>query len=268
MHSLVRQVRFNLNPFLAELGEGDNSHSGKPAGTGLAIYFSLRIELCSNPDPDTGFVVNVVEIDRIVRTLVVPVFDDLIARSFKNSRHIGLDKLGQMLIISKNILTEYFDDIKIKDVMVDLNPARKFGLRNFEKDKDMFYYAEKFEFAAMHKLWNEKFNDDDNYKMFGKCANPTGHGHNYTAEFCVVSQNDKVDDFETGSYQQIINREFVDVVDHKNLNADVKYFAQNNPTVENIAKFAYDKLKGKFGSANLEKVTIWETERTCCSYSE
>jgi 6-pyruvoyl-tetrahydropterin synthase len=55
-------------------------------------------------------------------------------------------------------------------------------------------------------------------------------------------------------------------VDHKNLNVDVAEFGKTNPTVENIAVFAWNKLAGKFSKAELHCVTVWETDKTYCSY--
>ncbi|MBA7713719.1 hypothetical protein ES703_122726 [subsurface metagenome] len=60
--------------------------------------------------------------------------------------------------------------------------------------------------------------------------------------------------------------EFIKRVDHKNLNIDVSQLSSLNPTVENIASFAWDSLIDKFGSAKLHCVTVWETEKTSCSY--
>ncbi|MHC4360638.1 MAG: 6-pyruvoyl trahydropterin synthase family protein, partial [Planctomycetota bacterium] len=59
---------------------------------------------------------------------------------------------------------------------------------------------------------------------------------------------------------------FIALVDHKNLNADVEYFAKAIPTVENIAVFAWDRLVDNLADTKLHCVTVWETDKTCCSY--
>jgi 6-pyruvoyltetrahydropterin/6-carboxytetrahydropterin synthase len=129
----------------------------------------------------------------------------------------------------------------------------------------MVYFSEKFEFAAMHKLWNDGFSKQQNLEIFGKCANPTGHGHNYIVEITIqmpASRNDlRIADFE-----KIVDNEFIQLVDHKNLNADVEQLDKKNPTVENIVSFAWNQLTGKFGKAKLYRVTVWETDKTYCSY--
>ncbi|OHB57381.1 MAG: hypothetical protein A2Y12_14665 [Planctomycetes bacterium GWF2_42_9] len=129
----------------------------------------------------------------------------------------------------------------------------------------MLYFSEKFEFAASHTLWNTKFTDEENFKVFGKCANKCGHGHNYIIEVAIQkSTTDK--QLFAADYEKIVDKNFISVVDHKNLNADVDYFKKANPTVENIAEFAFQSLDGKFESAKLDCVTVWENDRTFCSF--
>lgn len=268
MHKLVRQVRFSINPFLDETELGFNSYSSKPTGQGLAIFFALRVGIECKPDEDTGFVVNVTEIDNVVRNLVVPFFDEAVKRNYRNMKDLSLYGLCELLDCSKIILSEHFSQMYISELALELNPARTLGIEIFKKGGKMIYFSEKFDFAAMHKLWNDKFSEKQNFEMFGKCANAAGHGHNYSAEVVVSIDENKVDDFSIARYQKAVKENFVDFVDHKNLNADVEYFKGKNPTVENIAAFAFGKLKGRFANAKLDKITIWETERTSCTYSE
>ena len=130
------------------------------------------------------------------------------------------------------------------------------------------YYSEKFEFSAMHQLWNNKFDDTQNYEMFGKCANPAGHGHNYILEVKVTRPINLEDEHWIIEYQNVVKEIFVDIVDHKNLNMDVAGFENLNPTVENLARFAWESLADKFNRCKLCSITIWENDRTYCTYSE
>ena len=90
MHKLARQVRFSINPFLSQECTGFNSFASKPAGEGLSIFLELSVEVLGDIKPDTGFVVNVVDIDRGVREFVVPLFAKRIKQDFCRARHIGL----------------------------------------------------------------------------------------------------------------------------------------------------------------------------------
>ena len=85
----------------------------------------------------------------------------------------------------------------------------------------MVYFSEKFEFAAMHKLWNEQFSEKKNFEVFGKCANPAGHGHNYIIEVTVKRTGEQAG-LSIGQFERIVDQEFIKLVDHKNLNVDVK----------------------------------------------
>ena len=117
----------------------------------------------------------------------------------------------------------------------------------------------------MHKLWNDDFTPQKNFEVFGKCANPTGHGHNYIIEV-TVKTNAKASGFTIRRFQKVIQENLIKVIDHKNLNADVPHFAEVIPTVENIAIFAWDSIVDKFDKAALYCVTVWETDKTCCFY--
>ncbi len=267
MHILKRQVRFSINPFLQAEVEGANSYASKPAGQGLSIFLELSIALTGCLDRDTGFVMNVLDIDDTVRENVVPLFAKRIKTDFKKARHIGLYDLAEVLKSASQKLTGKFDKASLSELTLNLNPFRKLSLdcsKSLE-DSQMMYFSEKFEFAAMHRLWNDEFSDKRNFALFGKCANPTGHGHNYVIEVTVKAPP-QGDDFCIGDFEKIVDDEFIKLLDHKNLNIDVPGLSKVNPTVENIASFAWDSFVDKFGPAKLHCVTVWETEKTSCSY--
>ena len=186
---------------------------------------------------------------------------------------------------------------KIDSLSVEIMPARKLAIK--ENGGNMLYFSEKFEFAASHTLWNEKFSNDENYKIFGKCANRTGHGHNYILEVTIKKSGlapalefipakagsggsvspdpcgrgsepgaKATGDFvlNAGTFENIVNEHFIRLVDHKNLSADVEHFKKVNPTVENIAEFAFKNLAPKLEPLELDCVTVWENDRTFCCY--
>ena len=296
MHKLARQVRFSINPFLPEDNAGFNPFASKPAGEGLSIFLDLSIGLVGEVKPDTGFVVNVSDIDRCVRRYVVPIFAGRIREYFRQSKHIGFPTITELLKSSWQALADKFGTAKLSELCLNLNPFRKMAVDC--KDCKMIYFSEKFEFAATHKLWNDDFSRQRNLEVFGKCANPTGHGHNYIVEVTAKTpaaphQNQaqqsisKVDNnsninkpdfgagFNIGEFERIVDDQLIKLLDHKNLNIDVAEFSKANPTVENIALFAWNKLApllggtgqaSKFGKAELHCVTVWETDKTSCSY--
>jgi 6-pyruvoyltetrahydropterin/6-carboxytetrahydropterin synthase len=262
MNKLTRQVRFSINPFLDDQPMGANSFCSKPAGEGLAIFLQLGVGLVGAVDPDTGFVINVVDIDKAVRLYVVPVFAETIKQAYKNGEHIGYPKIAKLLKLANNALAGKLKTGYLIELSLMLNPYRKVAVDC--EDMKMIYVSEKFEFAAMHKLWNEEFSPEKNFQVFGKCANPTGHGHNYVVEVTVKMPEET--EFCTGDFEKVVDEELIKLIDHKNLNADVPYFKEAIPTVENISIFAWNQLENKFPNIKMHSVTIWETDKTSCTY--
>ncbi len=265
MHKLGRAVRFSINPLLAQSTAGFNSYASRPCGEGLSFYLNLWVEVAGGVDPDTAFVVNVTEIDRSVRRFVVPIFDEHIRKEFGRGEHICLLKICRVLRQAWDVLGDKFGSAKLSKLRLELNPFRTVAIES--GDIEVFYFSEKFEFAAMHTLWNKKFSDEKNFEVFGKCANPAGHGHNYVVEVTVQRAGGD-DGFRVADFEKIVDTEFMSLVDHKNLNADVAGFGEKNPTVENIAAFAWERLTGKFSGGALSRITVWETDRTYCVYQE
>lgn len=263
MHILSRLVRFSINPFLPEDSIGFNSFASKPAGEGLSIFFELTVALVGEVEPATGLVINVSDIDRSVRKYVVPIFAQQIREDFQQGKHIGFPGITKLLKSAREQLADKFGTARLRELSLALNPFRKVAIDC--EDCKMSYFSEKFEFAATHKLWNDDFSDECNRKVFGKCANPAGHGHNYVVEVTIKrpagENNLCISDFE-----KVVDDELIKPVDHKNLNVDVPYFAKVIPTVENIAAFAWEKLVGKFGDNKLHCIIVWETEKTYCTY--
>ena len=96
MHRLNRQVRFSINPFAAA-HVGFNSYASKPCAGGLSYYLALWVELAGELDADTGFVVNVSQIDRAVRSRAIPLFDTAIREAAGEGRGLSLNDLCGLL---------------------------------------------------------------------------------------------------------------------------------------------------------------------------
>ncbi|MHC4842942.1 MAG: 6-pyruvoyl trahydropterin synthase family protein [Planctomycetota bacterium] len=251
-----------MNPFLEKDEQGFNAYASKPAGEGLSLFLEIGIELCGNIEPSTGFLINVVDIDKKVRELIVPVFSKYIREAYGTGKEIELTDISKLLGLSWQKLNNSFSAARLSRLNLKLNPFRKVSIDS-EADK-MIYFSEKFEFAATHKLWNEDFTEKRNFDVFGKCANTSGHGHNYIIEVTIKAPASE--NFSIAEFEHIVDKELIELFDHKNLNEDVEFFHTTNPTMENIAVFAWEKLAGKLSAQKLHCVTIWESERTCCSY--
>jgi len=263
MVRLGRLVRFSVNPFLDADSPGSNSYASKPAGEGLTIYLELAVELVGPVRADTGLLVNVSEIDRIVRQSAVPVFAERIRTHLRQGEHIPLRRVLQILESAGAPLADKFAAARVDRLALKLNPFRKLTMDT--KTPGLMYFSEKFEFAATHKLWNDAFSAERNFEIFGKCANPTGHGHNYLVEVTVATPADGPT-LKIGAFERTVDAHLMQLVDHKNLNLDVPEFQQRIATVENLAVFAWERLSGRFDPGRLHCITVWESDRTYCSY--
>src|SRR5918911_1076913 len=101
----------------------------------------------------------------------------------------------------------------------------------------MVYLTRKSEFSAAHYYHNPEFSPEENERLFGKCNNRNGHGHNYTLEVTVKGEVDQRSGFvvDLKSLKDVLNREVLDALDHRFLNKEVPEFAIRIPTTENIA---------------------------------
>ena len=265
MHKLARQIRFAISPFKA-IVKGANSYCAKPTADGLSLFFALWVELKGSANKDTGFVVNVADIDRIVRNKAVGIFDEYVKNCLAvagTATNCGFEQIAQLLSQVWKTIEKDFLPAKIDSLTIELMPARKIGIK--ERMGNMLYFSEKFEFAASHTLWNDKFSDSEIEKIFGKCANRKGHGHNYIVEVTIKKPTGGKP-LAASDFERIVQQDFISIVDHKNLNADVEHFKKINPTVENIAQFAFKSLAGKLKPLQLDCVTVWENDRTFCSF--
>lgn len=123
-------------------------------------------------------------------------------------------------------------------------------------------------FNAAHRLFNPAWNDVMNEKVFGKCALPNYHGHNYELIVKVVG----VPNPDTGYVMDmkdlgdLIKKEIVERFDHRNLNLDTKEFKDMNPTAENIAVVIYDLLRPHIDAKMDLQVRLYETPRNFVEY--
>ncbi len=125
----------------------------------------------------------------------------------------------------------------------------------------MVYLTRKCEFSASHHYHNPSFTDEENRRIFGKCNNPNGHGHNYTLEVTVKGSVDPKTGFvvDLKALKEIMNNEVVDAMDHRYLNKELPEFADLMPTTENIAVAAWKRLEPKLNVAKLHRVRVYET---------
>ena len=124
----------------------------------------------------------------------------------------------------------------------------------------MVLLTRKAEFSAAHYYWNDAWSQQENEKVFGKCANRNGHGHNYTLEVTVAGEIDPISGFvvDLKALKDVIEHEVIQVYDHRHLNLEVPEFRTMIPTTENIAVAVWKRLEKKIAGARLQRVRVYE----------
>jgi len=123
-------------------------------------------------------------------------------------------------------------------------------------------------FNAAHRLVNLEWDDAKNEEVFGKCAWPNFHGHNYEMVVKVSGEPDVKTGFvmDLKLLGEIITKEIVEKFDHKNLNIDLVEFKNLNPTAENIVVVIYNLLRPHIDVKNDLQVRLYETPRNFVEY--
>ena len=126
----------------------------------------------------------------------------------------------------------------------------------------------RYHFSASHRLHSAHLSEEENSRVFGKCNNPHGHGHNYVVE---VSMSGDVD-AATGMIANLadldtfVERQVLEEFDHKSLNEDVAAFRERVPTTENLCIEIFRRLKS-FPKAKLERIRVEETGNNSFEYA-
>jgi len=125
----------------------------------------------------------------------------------------------------------------------------------------MVYLTRKAEFSAAHYYHNPQLSSEENQRVFGKCNNPNGHGHNYTLEVTVKGAVDPKSGFvvDLKQLKDVMSSEVLDALDHRFLNKEVPEFAIKIPTTENLAITIWQRLEPKLKAAQLHRVRVYET---------
>jgi 6-pyruvoyltetrahydropterin/6-carboxytetrahydropterin synthase len=130
----------------------------------------------------------------------------------------------------------------------------------------------RYHFAASHRLHTPQLSEDENRRVYGKCSNPYGHGHNYFVEVTVSGPIDPATGMVANLSQldPFVEAHVIDAFDQKYLNEQVAEFAPEKslvPTTENLCRVIFQRLKN-FPAARLERVRIEETSNNSFEVEE
>ena len=124
-----------------------------------------------------------------------------------------------------------------------------------------------FEFAAAHRLYRAEWSLEKNLQVFGKCASPNGHGHNYRLEVRVSGDCDPTTGMvlDAALLESLVEEHVLRDIDHKNIDRDVEWLAGQISTVENIIEAIWKRLEQPLRDHNanmeLQELVLWETGR-------
>ncbi|HXN24962.1 MAG TPA: 6-carboxytetrahydropterin synthase [Candidatus Dormibacteraeota bacterium] len=126
----------------------------------------------------------------------------------------------------------------------------------------------RYRFAASHRLHNARFSEEENSRIYGKCSNPYGHGHNYVIEVSLSGPLDHATGMiaNLADLDRFVEREVLEDFDHRYLNKELPVFHERVPTSENLCIEIYSRLKS-FPSAKLEGIRLEETGLNSVEYS-
>lgn len=278
MVKLTREVRFSLtSDFEKQIAPARavNSWGGWPGSLSAAPFLAVRVTVAGEPDPVTGMLCNISAIDAAVRTAGFAA----LAASQDLDASVLLSKLAAAVVNtltaapqpqqsesgSVATLSESTDEITVTKVELLLTPTIRLEMSIANPNRVLL--TQQFEFAAAHRLHCDDYSEEENRRVFGKCNNPGGHGHNYILDITLATTPDNLQGrvISLTDFEEIVRREVIDPYDHEHLNCE-EDFAGMNPTVENIAKVIWGKLHGKFGPAQLHLVRVHETSKTMAEY--
>jgi len=282
MVELSRTVRFAVN----ETGDasrdeavpGWNTFAGYPSMRGLGRHYELDVTCLGHVDPVTGYFINIKEIDNAVRAAAIPLIEQACHR---NPTGMAEDVLATVM----GPLDEALKG-RLKRVRWRLTPYYSIEMERPEPGQpdraSVALLRQQFEFAASHRLHSRHLTDEQNRALYGKCNNASGHGHNYRVEPCVAVPMDSAGAttrFSLGDLERLTHDLVIQRFDHKHLNVDTVEFGCKSgnggeeslsPSVENIAKVCYELLEPAIREtkkgASLQSVTVWETDKTSCTY--
>lgn len=262
MLTLTRCVRFCVNrPGSPAPATGAPGYSGRPAMSGLGAFYELAVTCRGEADPATGYLVDIQEVDRATRAAALP--------------SIERAALASPPAAPESILAEVVQALgraipgKVEGVDLRLSPYHAIAMSADRTTHVLI--RQRFDFAAAHRLHVPSLSDAENVRLFGKCNNPRGHGHNYQFEPVVEvpASTGAAPAFTHADLARIGERVILGRFDHKHLNEDTEEFRAGSgliPSVENIARVFFGLLDAALalhpGAPRLVRLTVWETDRT------
>ena len=243
--------------------------AAEPSGHGH--NYVLEVSVQGQVSQVDGMVVNIKDLDRALKTLLSDIDHRTINTAlpeFANSIPTT-ERLAQVLW---ERLPRHIGAATCVSLRLEEEPGLYVEL--IGAHPNMVYLTRSIEFSASHRLHTEKLSHEENLRIYGKCNNPHGHGHNYVTEVTVRGEPDPRTGIiiDIGRLDRLLEDELEARFDHKHLNLDTDYFKDQPATAENIAQVIWKLLVDKIpscregGTVTLHRVRLIETARSWFDY--
>ncbi len=253
---LSREYRVNLASGGAACDRRTaNRWAGEPTTYALAAHVALRLTLEGRPDPATGYLADIRDIDGLLRSAL--------------AGYASADSAPSPAAVLEAVWSAAsVIDQPPRPVEASCRASPHLGWSLHRDVHPMLRMTESFEFSASHRLHCPELSDEENRRIFGKCNNLRGHGHNYVVDVTIEGPADATTGLivPPGLLERTVKAEVIDRFDHKHLNEDCPEFWHLNPSVENIARIVFGLLDASLpaggAAARLASVRVWETPKT------
>jgi len=275
MLALTRRVTFNAGHVYkgAGLSRAELEKLFGPAAepSGHGHDYVLEVTIAGAVDPVDGMVVNIKTLDARLDELLAPLDHRMLNVSLPEF-HDGVPTTERLAQVLWSRLPQQVGAARPVALKLEEHPGLYVELDG--KEPAMVYLTRAVEFAAAHRLHADALSADENLRIYGKCNNPHGHGHNYVAEITVKGAPDARTGtiVDLGRLDELLAQEIDQRFDHKHLNLDTPYFKDRVPTAENIARVIWELLAAKVpacrehGAVALHRVRLIETARSWFDY--
>ncbi|MEO1133422.1 MAG: 6-carboxytetrahydropterin synthase [Cyanobacteria bacterium J06639_1] len=238
---IVRRAQFAASHryWLPELSEAENYARFGPSARfpGHGHNYELHVSMAGEVD-EYGMVLNLSDVKRVLRSRVI---EDL-NFAFLNQAWPEFERtLPTTECLAHSIWHRLADALPLTSVRVNEDPELWAEYRGQGMETTLTLRTH---FSAAHRLARPDLSQEENSEIYGLCARPHGHGHNYFLDVTVIGEMDARTGMvvDLGQLQEVLDREVVKPFDHTFLNKDVEYFASVVPTAENIALRIRDLL--------------------------
>jgi 6-pyruvoyltetrahydropterin/6-carboxytetrahydropterin synthase len=222
--------------------------------------YVLEVTASGNVDETTGMVVNIKDIDEVLQERIVAKF----AQKSINDEVPGFETkapcLENLLLFLRDEARNLPGGASLEHLKLEETPLF-YG--EWTRDGDKVTVTRSYEFAASHRLQQDAISHEENLRLYGKCNNPAGHGHNFVLEVTVGGKPDPLTGFVTdlAKLDAVVEERVLDRYDHKHLNTDVPELEGKVPTSEVVVTEIFRALEGQVPGV-LERVALRETDRS------